>query len=76
MLTRREARMIAEELFRLQKEDQQQEPPEELLTMREAAAYTKRSYSFFQKNGLRIPRSKVGGRYYFTKSALADWIMR
>lgn len=68
--------MIAEELHRLLLADKQPEAPEELLTMREAAAYTKRSYSFFQKNGLRIPRAKVGGRYYFTKSALAEWIMR
>lgn len=74
-MTRREARMIAEELFRLQQADKEKkEIPEELLTMREAAAYTKRSYSYFQKNGLRIPRTKVGGRYYFTKESLVAWV--
>lgn len=74
MLTRRECRMIAEELHRLQQEDVKKEAPEKFMTMREAAAYTRRSYSYFQKNK-KIPRSKLGGRYYYTQTALAKYVI-
>lgn len=75
-ITRAEARLIAEELHKLMKQDAQPEPPEELMTMREAAAYTRRSYSFFQHEGGKIPRVKNGGRYYYTKASLAQHILR
>lgn len=78
LITRREARMIAEELHKLQLKDKAKhpEPPKEYLTMREAAEYTRRSYNFFQRNEGKIPRTKVGGRYFYTKEQLAQYMCR
>lgn len=75
-ITRREARLIAEELFKLQQKAKAEtpEPPEELLGMRAAAKYLNRSYNYLQRNEGGIPRIKKGGRYFYVKSQLAKYL--
>lgn len=72
-MTRYEARMIAEELHKLMKAEQEAEPLDELLTSTEAAAYLNMSKSFVEHNKDRIPHVKVGRMVRYTKAGLSEF---
>lgn len=68
------ARLTALELYKLMsREPKPQAPADGYLTMREAAAYIGRSYSYLQHH-TDIPRVKHGGRYMYTRAALSEYI--
>lgn len=70
-MKRSEARMIAEELYRLMKEDGQVQ--ETWFTRKEAAEYLGRSVSWLNHNN-EIPVKKLGGRYLYPKSKLNAYL--
>lgn len=72
MLTRREARLIAEELHKIM---QQQMVPEELLTTKDAAKYLNISASTLYHNK-SIPYTKQGKKKLYTRSALYEYATR
>lgn len=72
-LTRYEARLIAEELHKLMKEDEEHAPMGELLTDVEAAAYLNMSKSFVNHNKERIPHVKIGRSVRYTKAGLSEF---
>lgn len=74
-LTRREARMIAEELWKLM-ERERPKPVEEWLTVDEAADYLKCSKWKIYHDRERIPHEKRDGRLMFTREGLSRWIKR
>ena len=74
-LTRREARMIAEELWKLM-ERERPKPVEEWLTVDEAAGYLKCSKWKIYHDRERIPHEKRDGRLMFTREGLSRWIKR
>lgn len=67
-MKRSEARMIAEELYRLMKEDGQVQ--EQWLSQKEAADFLGVSYSWITHHGKTLPRTKIGGSYRYPKSKL------
>lgn len=71
-MTRYEARMIAEELHKLMKADEQQVM--EWLTIEEAATYLKCSKSRIYNNIALVPHTKDGRRLKFPKSELSRWM--
>ena len=73
-MTRTDARMIAEELYRLMKNDGQIK--ETWLTAKEAASHIGKSYSWMQKNGISLPRTKLGGQWRYPKSQLNTYLNR
>lgn len=73
-MKRSEARMIAEELYRLMKEDGQIH--EEWLSRKEAADYLGKSLSWMNHHGESIPRTKIGGSYRYSKSGLNAYLNR
>lgn len=74
-MTRREARMIAEELWKLMQRERPQ-AEEEWLTVKEAAAYMKCSTWTVYHNIEVLPHTKTGGRLMFTKAGLSEWMKR
>lgn len=74
-LTRREARMIAEELWKLM-ERERPKPAEEWLTVDEAAGYLKCSKWKIYHDRERIPHEKRDGRLMFTREGLSRWVRR
>lgn len=73
-MTRTDARMIAEELYRLMKSDGQVE--DAWLTAKEAAEYIGKSISWVRKNGISLPRTKLGGQWRYPKSQLNTYLNR
>lgn len=76
-LTRAEARMIAEEVVRLMREQNAPKaPPEEYLTAREAAEYLNVSVWYVYHNIDAIPHTTLPGgkRKMFLKSRLAQYV--
>lgn len=71
-MTRYEARMIAEELHKLMRQDEQ--PTEEWLTIDEASAYLKCSKSRIYNNIERVPHAKDGRSLKFPKAELSRWM--
>jgi hypothetical protein len=71
-MTRNDARMIAEELYKLMQKDNREE---QFMTITEASEYIKHSVSYLKQHK-EIPRCKVGGRILFTKKQLTDWAVR
>lgn len=74
-ITRYEARLIAEELYKLMQRDTKPQA-EELLRVPEAAAYLRISTSTLYKKLETIPHTKVGKTIYFTKQGLSDYAQR
>lgn len=75
-MTRREARMIAEELWKLMEKDKEPKAEEEWMTLDEAARYVRRSkWTLYHKID-RLPHEKRDGRLMFTKSGLSAWLRR
>lgn len=72
-MTRYEARMIAEELHKLMKQDEQQEAVE-WLTIDEASAYLKCSKSRIYNNIAVVPHTKDGHSLKFPKGELSRWM--
>jgi len=72
-LTRIEARMIAEEVVRLMRQEQGWND-DEFLTTREAARLLCLSESSVRHNMGRWPQVKRGGRRYFSKRGIMKWI--
>lgn len=77
-LTRREARMIAEEVVRLLDLKTAQNPPEEYIDAKQAAEFLGCSVSYIYHNMDKIPYTSVGGgrRKMFLKSKLAQYANR
>lgn len=76
-MTRTEARMIAEELYRLMKKDEiGQKSAAELLTAKEAAEYLKCSISFIRHNVDAIRCVRVCGKPRFTKEGLLEFVSK
>lgn len=78
-ITRREAKMIAEEVYKLFKHDGQTEngtPTDELLTIDQAAQILKCSKHAIYHNIRLIPHTKVGNRLRFTHKSLLDYAYR
>lgn len=75
-ITRYEARMIAEELYKLMQRDTKPQAAEELLRVPEAAAYLKISPNTLYKKLEAIPHTKIGKTLYFTKQGLSDYAQR
>lgn len=73
-MTRREARMIAEEVIKLMKQEQMVEEQDEYLTTAEAAALLNLSVSYVRHNIEKYPQVKRGGRRYFSKRRLTEYI--
>lgn len=71
-MTRNDARMIAEELFKLQC-DIKTEP---LIGTDEAISFTGIPKGTFNKVINEIPHMKLGKRNYFRKSELSKWMER
>ena len=69
-MTRRDAQMIAEELYKLMQKDDV-----EYMNFKQASEYIKHSVSYL-KQRKEIPRCKVGGRILFTKQQLTNWAVR
>lgn len=76
-LTRYDAKMIAAELFKLLKKEEDAKKPvapnEELLTIKEAAEILKCSKNTIYQNIHTIPHVKVGNRLRFTRTTLLDY---
>lgn len=75
MITRREARMIAQEILII-KPNTDVDPNEVYLTIDQAAEFLHLSKRTLYNLGEKIPRSKVGKRLYYKKSALQRFIER
>lgn len=76
-MTRTEARMIAEELFRLFEKNgfkPQMIAPERYLTAREAAKLLGMPLNTLYKKVAEIPHIKQGKRHVFKESALREWM--
>lgn len=76
-MTRTEARMIAEELFRLLEKNgfkPQMIAPERYLTAREAAELLGMPLNTLYKKVSEIPHVKKGKRHVFKESALREWM--
>lgn len=73
-MKRSDARMIAEELFKLMKQDGQFE--ETWLDSNNAAEYLGVSLSWMKRNGKTLPRTKVGGNFRYPKSGLNTYLNR
>lgn len=71
MLTRTEAKMIAQELYKLMKEDREEEV-DELLTTEEAAKLLKVAVKTIENNRLRYPGRKIGSRWMYSRKALRE----
>jgi hypothetical protein len=69
-MTRNDARMIAEELFKLQCKIK----IEPLIGTDEAITFTEIPKGTFNKVINEIPHMKMGKRNYFRKSELSEWI--
>ena len=67
-MKRADARMIAEELYKLMKQDGQIE--EKWLASDEAAEFLHVSKDWMKRNGKDLPRSKVGGSFRYPQSKL------
>jgi len=67
-MKRSEARMIAEELYKLMKEDGHVE--ERWLSREEAAQYLGVSLSWMEHNDRGLPRRKIAGSYKYPLSGL------
>lgn len=82
VMNRNEARMIAEELYKLVRKDIKQVASglvidqEEYIDSKEAAKFLGVSLSFLKKNILDIPHVKVGRLNKFKKSLLIEYINR
>lgn len=76
MLTRREARMIAEEVWKLMASAQGPKAEEEWLTVDEAASYMKCSKWTIYHRMEQLPHTKRNGRVMFTKAGLSGWLRR
>ena len=63
-MTRRDAQMIAEELYKLMQKDDV-----EYMNFKQASEYIKYSVSYLKQHK-EIPRCKVGGRILFTNLAV------
>lgn len=72
-ITRLEARMIADEVWKIMRREMP-EPPEQYLTAGQAAEYINRSKYYIYHNIKRIPHIRHQGRYLFTRRSLAEWI--
>ena len=75
MITRREARMIAQEILIITP-NTDVDPNEVYLTIDQAAEFLHLSKRTLYNLGEKIPRSKVGKRLYYKKSALQRFIER
>uniref|UniRef100_UPI003FF0C21D hypothetical protein n=1 Tax=Prevotella sp. TaxID=59823 RepID=UPI003FF0C21D len=77
-LTRREARMIAEEVVKLLEAKGTRNPPEEYIDAKQAAEFLGCSVSYIYHNMDKIPYTSVGGgrRKMFLKSKLAQYANR
>lgn len=75
MLTRRDAKMIAQELLVITP-NTDIDPNEVYLTIDQAADYLHLAKRTLYNLGEKIPRSKVGKRVYYKKSALQRFIER
>jgi hypothetical protein len=71
-MTRREARMIAEEHLKL--ESQYGIMKDVYLTKREAADMLRVSTSYLDHHPDKFPRKKVGNRYLYSQSVLSSWL--
>jgi hypothetical protein len=71
-MTRNDARMIAEELFKLQCKIK----IEPLIGTDEAITFTEIPKGTFNKVINEIPHMKMGKRNYFRKSELSEWMKR
>ena len=69
MITRNEARMIAEEVAKIMRTENPLglEPP---MDSREASAYLKMSFSHFSHIATRLPRVKSGKRWLYPRKEL------
>ena len=80
MMTRNDARIIAEELYRLIKKDSQllsnivREVNEEYMNSQQAAKFLGVSITFLKQNIKDIPHTKVGRLNRFKKSSLIEYI--
>lgn len=75
MLTRRDAKMIAQEILVITP-NTDIDPNEVYLTIDQAADYLHLAKRTLYNLGEKIPRSKVGKRVYYKKSALQRFIER
>ena len=75
LLTRREARMIAEELFKLM-EDARPQAEEEWLDVDEAAEYMRCSKWKIYHDRAVLPHVKNGGKLLFSKAGLSRHLKR
>lgn len=75
LLTRREARMIAEELWALMERDMPR-AEEEWLTVEEAADYLKCSKWKIYHDRAVLPHVKNGGKLLFSKDGLSRHLKR
>ena len=71
-MTRNDARMITEELFKLQCKIK----IEPLIGTDEAITFTEIPKGTFNKVINEIPHMKMGKRNYFRKSELSEWMKR
>lgn len=67
------ARLVAEELHKLQQRDT---PPEQYLTPEQAAQYLHCSLSLIYHEKSRIPHVTVGRKLLFTREGLTLWAQR
>jgi excisionase family DNA binding protein len=80
MMTRNDARIIAEELYRLIKKDSQllsnivREVNEEYMNSHQASEFLNVSLQFLKKNIKDIPHTKVGRLNRFKKSSLIEYM--
>ena len=75
MLTRRDAKMIAQEILVITP-NTDVDPNEVYLTIDQAAEFLHLAKRTLYNLGEKIPRCKVGGRVYYKKSALQRFIER
>lgn len=82
-MNRNDARMLAEELYRLMHKDVKmyissavQAETEEWLNTDQAAEFLGVSVSYIKKNILDIPHSKIGRLNKFRKSSLIEYLNR
>ncbi len=81
-MTRNDAIIIAEELYRLIKKDRQllinivREINEEYMTSQQAAKFLNVSLQFLKQNIKDIPHSKVGRLNRFKKSSLIEYMSK
>ena len=73
-LSRKSIREIAQELFRIMKDDKDRKEP--LMTTDEAIIFTSMPRGTFSQKIKEIPHTKVGKRNYFRKSDLVNYMER